>query len=226
MKFYAFLLSILFLSSCAVKEAYTKELKEKLSIDTDGEMRKLQFFTSGTIILEEILTVLSEDTSMLKTGQETAIRQSNVEFQRDVIPKMSDSLVKLTDSVLGTVGELVTAGEVIKTLNADFIKDMFISPTTHTGEVSGMTSKDAIIMNDGIVKFHPQDKFMQVNDSTMIAGTNVDGNRQLARAITGTGNNNNDMVKFAMLIVNAINQQTAALRGNLFQERGINTPLY
>jgi hypothetical protein len=60
----------------------------------------------------------------------------------------------------------------------------------------------------------------------MIAGTNVDGNRQLARAITGTGNNNNDMVKFAMLIVNAINQQTAALRGNLFQERGINTPLY
>jgi hypothetical protein len=60
MKFYAFLLSILFLSSCAVKEAYTKELKEKLSIDTDGEMRKLQFFTSGTIILEEILTGTQE----------------------------------------------------------------------------------------------------------------------------------------------------------------------
>jgi hypothetical protein len=42
-------------------------------------------------------------------------------------------------------------------------------------------------MNDGIVKFHPADKFMQVNDSTMIAGTNVDGNKKLARAITGGG---------------------------------------
>lgn len=50
-----------------------------------------------------------------------------------------------------------------------------------------VTKKDAVIMNDGIVKFHPADKFMQVNDSTMIAGTNVDGNKKLARAITGGG---------------------------------------
>lgn len=49
----------------------------------------------------------------------------------------------------------------------------------------GQSQDDAVIMNDGIVKFNPRDKFMQVNDSTMIAGTNVDGNKQLARAITG-----------------------------------------
>lgn len=46
-------------------------------------------------------------------------------------------------------------------------------------------AEDAIIMNDGVVRFNRADKFMKVNDSTMIAGTNVDGNRQLARAITG-----------------------------------------
>lgn len=46
---------------------------------------------------------------------------------------------------------------------------------------------DALIMNDGLIKFNPADKFMQVNDSTMIAGTNVDGNKKLARAIGGGG---------------------------------------
>lgn len=60
MKYFVILFFSLFISSCAVKEAYTKELKEKLSIDTDGEMRKLQFYTSGTIILEEIHTGTQE----------------------------------------------------------------------------------------------------------------------------------------------------------------------
>ena len=60
MKFIAIVLSFFILTSCAVKEAYTKELKEKLSIDTDAEMRKLQFYTSGTIILEEVLTGTQE----------------------------------------------------------------------------------------------------------------------------------------------------------------------
>jgi len=56
MKLIAIIISAFFLGSCAVKEAYTKELMEKYAIDTDAEMRKLQFFTSGTIILDEVLT--------------------------------------------------------------------------------------------------------------------------------------------------------------------------
>jgi len=61
------------------------------------------------------------------------------------------------------------------------------SAATTTAATTATSKNDAIIMNDGIVKFHPADKFMQVNDSTMIAGTNVDGNKKLARAITGGG---------------------------------------
>jgi hypothetical protein len=57
-------------------------------------------------------------------------------------------------------------------------------------DIDAPAAKDAIIMNDGIVRFHPSDKFMQVNDSTMIAGTNVDGNRKLAQAISGGGDSN------------------------------------
>lgn len=39
-------------------------------------------------------------------------------------------------------------------------------------------------MGDGIV-FNPQDKFMKINDHTMIAGTQVSGNAKLAEAISG-----------------------------------------
>ena len=40
-------------------------------------------------------------------------------------------------------------------------------------------------MDDGIIKFNPKDKFTKVDDATMIAGTNVNGNKDLAKAITG-----------------------------------------
>ena len=41
---------------------------------------------------------------------------------------------------------------------------------------------DTYGVNDGVV-FNPKDKFMKVNDSTMIAGTNENGNKSLAKAI-------------------------------------------
>lgn len=49
-------------------------------------------------------------------------------------------------------------------------------------------------IKDGIINFHPSDKFMRVNDSTMIAGTSVDGNRKLARSLNGGGIDTNKMI--------------------------------
>ncbi len=40
-------------------------------------------------------------------------------------------------------------------------------------------------VNDGIVQFNQRDKFMKVNDSTMIAGTNENGNKKLAQTLSG-----------------------------------------
>jgi hypothetical protein len=65
-------------------------------------------------------------------------------------------------------------------------------------------NNDALVMNDGLIKFHPSDKFMQVNDSTMIAGTNVDGNKKLARAISGGGGSSIDYNKMATAIAMAL----------------------
>ena len=45
-------------------------------------------------------------------------------------------------------------------------------------------ANDAVIskVNDGVM-FNENDKFMKVNDGTMIAGTNVNGNKDLAKAL-------------------------------------------
>jgi len=48
---------------------------------------------------------------------------------------------------------------------------------------------------------------MQVNDSTMIAGTNVDGNKKLARAISG-GGGSIDYNKLASAIASAMQHVT------------------
>lgn len=44
---------------------------------------------------------------------------------------------------------------------------------------------DTYGVNDGVV-FNPNDKFMKVNDGTMIAGTNENGNKSLAKALMTT----------------------------------------
>jgi hypothetical protein len=47
-----------------------------------------------------------------------------------------------------------------------------------------MANQDEVAsVNDGIIKFNKNDKFTKVNDSTMIAGTNENGNKDLARTL-------------------------------------------
>ena len=50
---------------------------------------------------------------------------------------------------------------------------------------SPQNSIDTHKFNDAVVKFNPNDKFTKVNDGTMIAGTNVNGNKDLAKALNG-----------------------------------------
>jgi hypothetical protein len=55
---------------------------------------------------------------------------------------------------------------------------------TMAGNWIGNQMNDGIIskVNDGVM-FNENDKFMKVNDGTMIAGTNVNGNKDLAKAL-------------------------------------------
>ena len=96
----------------------------------------------------------------------------------EIVTGLNTPLEKLASNI-PILGDAISKG--IKKINDAVTINLPSSGTTTTA------AEDAVIMNDGIVKFHPADKFMQVNDSTMIAGTNVDGNKKLARAITGGG---------------------------------------
>ncbi len=86
----------------------------------------------------------------------------------------------LIGSFAGPVGTFVGGvlggiGGLIKGLSDEF------SDKGKSGPVAPATN-----MNDGVVKFNDKDKFMKVNDSTMIAGTNINGNKDLAKAITSS----------------------------------------
>ena len=47
-----FLLGVVLLS-CGTKVPYTNEIRDEFGLDTDKQLRKVQFFTSATIILEK-----------------------------------------------------------------------------------------------------------------------------------------------------------------------------
>lgn len=64
-------------------------------------------------------------------------------------------------------------------------------------------------MHNDAVMFNPKDKFLSLNDGTMIAGTNVNGNKDLAKALMSTnyagGNNNSNgisKIEFGELSIN------------------------
>jgi len=126
------------------------------------------------------------------------------------------------------IGKVSTLGETFKSLETPITRLIAKIPifgerlSSAIGSVTGNipsfeTHKDALIMNDGIIQFHQDDKLMRVNDSTMIAGTNVNGNKQLARAING-GGSSIDYNKLAMAIVSAMKYAKFEVKAdNLFQ---------
>lgn len=80
-------------------------------------------------------------------------------------------------------------------------------------------------MNDGVIQFNPADKFMRVNDSTMIAGTNVNGNQALANAITQNtsgGMSDQQISKLAGAIASAMKHVNLSVEMPLGSETTIN----
>ena len=62
-KIFALLLTSLLFFSCAVKVPYTLQIKEEFGLKSEEKMRKVQFFTSSTIILNQIAESSSETTT-------------------------------------------------------------------------------------------------------------------------------------------------------------------
>ena len=128
------------------------------------------------------------------------------------VARFGETVTALTDPMTDLIGVIPGFGATIK----DFVQGIVnlvpkLSSATIGAGTTTTVKEDALIMNDGIIKFHPNDKFMKVNDSTMIAGTNVDGNKQLARAITG-GSGGIDYMKMAQAIAAAMSNVNLAVK--------------
>ena len=76
---------------------------------------------------------------------------------------------------LALTAAAVGGGALVGGLGGKYFGDMANQEETQ--------SSTTIAANDAVVNFNPKDKFMKVNDSTMIAGTNENGNQSLAKAI-------------------------------------------
>ncbi len=140
---------------------------------------------SNTTLLaqnKELLDVIGKTQTMTKLMTADKTQLQNI---AELVPGVS-SLTKF-------VGELSDAITKNFPLLSSILQSFVPSTAIGKGEIttSGNTAspiiqkEDALIMNDGLIKFHPSDKFMKVNDSTMIAGTSVDGNKKLAASLSG-----------------------------------------
>ena len=77
-----FTLSLL-LISCGVKVPYTSQMRDEFGIDTDAEMKKIQFFTSSTIILNQAIKSESDVTT---DDDGALVSSSNNEKETVIIP--------------------------------------------------------------------------------------------------------------------------------------------
>lgn len=192
--------------------------------------------------LEDTRTTDETLGEILQVNQESALTQMLIYDQINTIAQASSNvktsaanikLIEYVKSEMEDLGGALLTKRMTEVNAANLAKQMSENTgvsATGMGEAP-VEQKDALMINDGVVKFNPRDKFMRVNDSTMIAGTNVDGNRQLARSI----NNSNSAMTSAQIsqlvqaftavgnmMKDAIDSQTSALkRDNLFAP-GIN----
>jgi hypothetical protein len=97
-------------------------------------------------------------------------------------------------AMLGPWGALIGGGIGLgKGIYDEYIRDD-VSSQAYQGGSSGF-----VRANDGIM-FHPNDKFMQVNDGVTIAGTSTSGNNKLAQELKG--NNTSGEIKHSFKDLN------------------------
>jgi hypothetical protein len=93
-----------FLVSCGVKVPYTNQIKEEFNLVTADKIKKVQFFTSATIILEK-----NKQSAGQGTAQDGAlVTSSNKEQDRVIIPINT----KCVFDSFGANGEIVVRFEV------------------------------------------------------------------------------------------------------------------
>ena len=97
-KFLFLIATATLLFSCGVKVPYTTQLRDEFSLDTEEKMRQVQFFTSHTIILDQVKKSDAQNT----TQNGTLVSSSNSEKETIIVPAGT----KCVFESYGTKGEI------------------------------------------------------------------------------------------------------------------------
>lgn len=95
---------VIMLASCGVKVPFTKEMRDQYNLVGDKEMRKVQFYTSQTVILTRSIDSGSKGT----TDDGTLVSSQSSEEDRVIIPANT----KCVFDGFGSNGELLVRFEV------------------------------------------------------------------------------------------------------------------
>lgn len=82
MKYTLLLIVGIILASCGTKVPYTNQIRDDFSLDSDKQLRKVQFFTSSTMILEKSKSSGNQGT----TDDGALVTSSSKEQDRVIIP--------------------------------------------------------------------------------------------------------------------------------------------
>jgi hypothetical protein len=104
MKYALLLILGITLFSCGTKVPYTNEIRDEFGLDTDKQLRKVQFFTSATIILEK-----SKSSGNQGTSEDGALVTNSSKTEDRVIIPIN---TKCVFDGFGPNGELVLRFEV------------------------------------------------------------------------------------------------------------------
>jgi len=104
MKKVFFLVSVLALSACGVKEGFTNEIRTQYNLTSEKELKKVQFYTSETIILTR--SKASGNSSTDEDG--TLVSSQNSEQDRIIIPVNTKCICES----VGAAGEIFVRFEV------------------------------------------------------------------------------------------------------------------
>lgn len=110
MKTFIALSLLVLVASCGVKVPYTNDIRDEFGLDSEKEVKKVQFFTSGTVILEKSKSSGNQGTS--ESG--ALVTNSSKEENRIIIPINTKCIFE----GFGPEGELIIRFEtgVAKTL--------------------------------------------------------------------------------------------------------------
>jgi hypothetical protein len=189
---------------------------------TAEEVKALDLRTTDELILEEMEkmnTNIIQSITGTATGGAAGIVGASQEDLLTITKSMSMFSGILGNetlaTIVGTLNNTMTIGQETIALLAE-LGTAVIKPLRAIGSV--------INVDDGIIQFNAQDKFMSVNSDTVIAGTDAGGNQALANAMTSNNNggiSDSQINKLANAMANALRGVTIQT-DPLYQGNNIN----